>query len=109
MEFLALLAGKEFVVTEARSQLFRTVDKSAFWKKNETPAQKKSVSSVKENKPEPTAKKQDQTVETEPEDMFGGMEEEGYEVEDDDSWTGDIGEAASLNLRNQSQNHYLKK
>lgn len=109
MEFLALIAGKEFVVTEERSRLFRTVDKSAFWKKNETPTQKESATSVKENKPEPPSKKREQTVETEPEDMFGGIEEEGYEVEDDGSWAGDIGEAAALNLRNQSQNHYLKK
>ena len=109
MEFLALIAGKEFVVTEERSRLFRTVDKSAFWKKNETPTQKENAQSVKENKSEPPSKKQEQTVETEPEDMFGGIEEEGYEVEDDGSWAGDIGEAAALNLRNQSQNHYLKK
>lgn len=42
--------------------------------------------------------------------MFGGVEEEGYEVEDsDDTWNGHTADTSGLNLRNSGENHYIKK
>ena len=105
-EFMALLSGNEFVVKEERSNLFRTFDKSEFWK---------NILGT-ETKPEPVKTVHKQAEEAseestaEPEDMFGGLEEEGYEEEDaDEEWPGMVGDAAGLNLRNQGENHYIKK
>ena len=109
MEFLALIAGKEFVVTEPKSRLFRTVDQSEFWKREETSPKKDLQPAVMEQKPVDHPEKQEQPVGNEPEDMFGGMEDEGYEAEEGDSWTGHIGDSAALNLRNASQNHFIRK
>ena len=42
--------------------------------------------------------------------MFGGVEEEGYEVEDsDEEWLGLVGDTSGLNLRNPGENHFIKK
>lgn len=109
-EFMALLAGNEFVVKEARSNLFRTFDKSDFWKKIlDSEPETKTTQTVK-SEPEQTAKTTDQELSEEPEEMFGGVEEEGYEVEDsDDTWNGHTADTSGLNLRNSGENHYIKK
>lgn len=109
-EFVALLAGNDFVVKEARSNLFRTFDKSDFWKKVLGSEPKtESVKAVQEEL-EQTVDNTEQNASEEPEDMFGGVEEEGYEVEDsDEEWPGHIADNSGLSLRNPSENHYLKK
>lgn len=109
-EFMALLAGNEFVDKEARSNLFRTFDKSDFWKKIlDSEPDTKTTQTVK-SEPEQTAKTTDQESSEEPEEMFGGVEEEGYEVEDsDDTWNGHTADTSGLNLRNSGENHYIKK
>lgn len=109
-EFMALLAGGEFVVKEARSNLFRSFDKSDFWKKvlgsEEEP---EPVKAVKEDLEQPV-ETTEQDVTGEPEDMFGGVEEERYEVEDSgEELLGHVGDTSGLNLRNPGENHYLKK
>lgn len=109
-EFLALLSGGEFVVKEARSNLFRSFDKSDFWKKVlGTDVKPEPIKSVQEET-EQTVENTEQDVTEEPEDMFGGVEEEGYEVEDsDEEWLGLVGDTSGLNLRNPGENHFIKK
>lgn len=109
-EFMALLAGNEFVVKEARSNLFRTFDKSDFWKKIlDSEPDTKATQTVK-SEPEQTAETMDPETSEEPEEMFGGVEEEGYEVEDSDvAWNGNAADTSGLNLRNSGENHYIKK
>lgn len=109
-EFMALLSGNEFIVKEARSNLFRSFDKSDFWKKIlGTDAKSEPVKAVQEDM-EQTVDNTEQNATEEPEDMFGGVEEEGYEVEDEDEkWLGLVGDTAGLNLRNPGENHFIKK
>ncbi len=109
-EFIALLAGNDFVVKEARSNLFRTFDKSDFWKKVLGTETKSEPVKPEQEALEQTVENTEQDAVGEPEDMFGGVEEEGYEVEDsDEEWSGHVADNSGLNLRNSGENHYLKK
>lgn len=109
-EFIALLAGNDFVVKEARSNLFRTFDKSDFWKKVLGAEMKSEPVKPKQEALDQTVENTEQDAVGEPEDMFGGVEEEGYEVEDsDEEWPGHVADNSGLNLRNSGENHYIKK
>lgn len=109
-EFMALLSGNEFIVKEARSNLFRSFDKSDFWKKIlGTDENNESVKETQEGV-ERMVENTEQDATEEPVDMFGGVEEEGYEVEDEDEkWLGLVGDTSGLNLRNSGENHFIKK
>lgn len=109
-EFMALLSGNEFIVKEARSNLFRSFDKSDFWKKIlGTDENNESVKETQEGV-ERMVENTERDATEEPADMFGGVEEEGYEVEDEDEkWLGLVGDTSGLNLRNSGENHFIKK
>lgn len=109
-EFMTLLAGNEFIVKEARSNLFRSFDKSDFWKKIlGTDDNSEPVKTMQEEL-EQTVENTEQDANEEPADMFGGVEEDGYEVEDEEEkWLGLVGDTSGLNLRNPGENHFIKK
>ena len=105
-EFTTLLAGGEFVVKETRSILFRSFDKSDFWKKilgeEKKPEPNKNVS---KEPPKSAA----QEMEAEPPDMLGGLEDDGYEIEESDGeGKENSGDNSVLNLRNSERNPYVK-
>lgn len=109
-EFMVLLSGNEFIVKEARSNLFRSFDKSDFWKKILGTDTKAETVKTAQGDTEQTVDDTEQNATEEPEDMFGGVEEEGYEVEDsDEEWLGLVGDTSGLNLRNPGENHFIKK
>ena len=55
-------------------------------------------------------KNMEQDAAEEAEDMFGGMEEEKYEVEASyEELSGNAISTSGLNLRNPGNNHYIKK
>lgn len=106
-EFVALLAGNEFVVKEARSNLFRTFDKSDFWKKEHDEKKASEAVLAVQKDEQQVSQNSDPAVSEEPEDMFGGDEEEGYEVEETDDVAVTVNSA--FGLRNPSDNHFIKK
>lgn len=109
-EFIALLAGNEFIVKEARSNLFRSFDKSDFWKKILGSDVKSEPAKAVQEETEQTVDNMEQNVSEEPEDMFGGVEEEGYEVDEaDGEWPGSGVDNSGLSLRNPGENHFIKK
>ena len=108
-EFLALLAGNDFAVQEIGSNLFRAFDKSDFWKKLLFETKPEPSKAVQEE-PEQSVKNMEQDAAEEAEDMFGGMEEEKYEVEASyEELSGNAISTSGLNLRNPGNNHYIKK
>jgi len=109
-EFLALLAGNDFAVQEIGSNLFRAFDKSDFWKKLLSFETKPEPSKAAQEEPEQSVKNMEQDAAEEAEDMFGGMEEEKYEVEASyEELSGNAISTSGLNLRNPGNNHYIKK
>ena len=109
-EFTALLSGNEFIVKEARSNLFRSFDKSDFWKKILGNESKPALTKAVREEPEQTADNTELDETGEPEEMFGGMEDDGYEVEDNgEGRAPDYDDHSSLNLRNPGENHFIKK
>lgn len=108
-EFMTLLAGNEFIVKEARSNLFRSFDKSDFWKKILGTDEKKEPVKESQEELEQAVGNSEQIASEEPADMFGGLEEDGYEVEDEAKWLGVAGDNSGLNLRNPGENHFIKK
>ncbi len=102
-EFTALLSGSEFVVKEAESNLFRTFDKSDFWKKHDD-TEKKPLP-IGTSQEERTVEFMEQNAAEEPEDLFGGMEEEGYEVEEGEDPPAEI---PTFGVRRPGDNHFLR-
>lgn len=105
-EFTSLLAGKDFAVTEPKSSVFRELESSDFWKNTEAP-KKDLFPTSKKDSAQPTEQLEEDNG-TEPEDMFGGMEEELYEEDESEpAYIQPIN--TGLGLRNPGDNHYLKK
>jgi len=98
-EITTLLSGKLFVVKEARSSLFRTFEGSSYWTKG-IPSQ----SSVDEP-PEKSVAEEDAELGNGEEELFGGEEEETYEVEDGDETSVEI---PPLGVRRPGDNHFLR-
>jgi len=103
-ELIALISGEDFVGPEAGSALFRTFEASAFWK---APAQEPI-------KVEDTADIPDKTEndlidieipDYEGDQMFGGEEEENYEVEEGERTPAEM---PSFGVRSPTDNHYLR-
>lgn len=102
-EFMALLSGEDFVVKEARSILFRTFDKSEFWKKILFEDEKREPITKAQNQPtEPVEK--DMT--TEPADVFGGFEDDEYEEDPDVEVTESIGTNSSRNFQSHNEKRF---
>lgn len=109
-ECMAYLAGDPFAVKEERSNLFRSFDKSDFWKKILNTEQGAGKKKAVQETGEQMIVKEERDAPGEPEDMFGGVEEEGYEVEETDAgWSSNAVDNMGLNLRNPSENHFIKK
>lgn len=106
-EFTTLLAGNDFYAKASGSNLFRSFEQSEFWKRG----QHRSQSSPPKESQDIPEQPEEKTDTTEPdilEGLFGGIEDDGYEVEYAEEQVS-VPANSAFGLRNPSDNHYIKK
>lgn len=106
-EALALLTGKESSIKLRTSDLLRNLNKSEYWKHEDPVVEHPEIEPERDCSGDETIAAQQDEMEN-MEDLLGGMEDDGYEVEYTENPI-PIPENSMFGLRNPADNHYIKK
>lgn len=106
-EALALLAGTEPSTKLRTSGLLRNLNRSEYWKHEDPIAEQPEIEPERDCSDDETIAAQQDEMEN-MENLLGGMEDDGYEVEYTENPI-PIPENSRFGLRNPADNHYIKK
>ena len=106
-EALSLLAGTEPCTKKQTSDLLRNLNKSEYWKHEDPTVGQLEIEPERDCSDDETIAAQQDDIEN-MEDLLGGLEDDGYEVEYTENPIS-IPENSRFGLRNPADNHYIKK
>lgn len=106
-EALSLLAGTEPCTKKQTSDLLRNLNKSEYWKHEDPTVEQLEIEPERDCSDDETIAAQQDDIEN-MEDLLGGLEDDGYEVEYTENPIS-IPENSRFGLRNPADNHYIKK